>query len=65
MHAHSFCWVTAQCKNQACRGAVGGSTPSFPTLGGFTDLLGLKAELRKGNGSAVGASHLPWLGLKH
>ena len=43
----------------------GGSTPSFPTFGGFTDLLGLEAELRKGNGSAVGASHLPWLGLKH
>ena len=36
-----------------------GSTPSFPTLGGFTDLLGLRAELRKRNGGAVGASHLP------
>lgn len=65
MHAHSFCWVAAQCKDQACRGAGEGLTPSFPTLGGFTDLSGLKAELRKGNGSAVGANHLPWLGLKH
>lgn len=63
VHGHSFCWATAQCINQACRGAVEGLTPSFPTLGGFTDLSGLNAELRKRNGGAVGASHLPWLPL--
>lgn len=51
VHAHSFCSATAQCINQACRGAVEGLTPSFPTLGGFTDLLGLNAELRKRNGA--------------